>query len=760
MFHRIANLALTAPRLIVTLAALLAVAAVFYGSSVVNSLSAGGFHDRAAESSRAIHLLADKFGHGDLQVVFLITAEQGVQSQAAHTVATQIEKQLRAMPFVGDVRSTWTAPPAGKAGLTSKDGRSGLVIATISGGGTQGQRHAKGFVAGFDHPRDGVTVRVGGSAMAYVQINGHSDHDLLLMEAIAIPLSFAVLVWVFGGLVAAALPVAIGLLAIVGSMAVLRAVTLFTEVSTFAVNLGVALGLALAIDYTLLLLSRFRGERADGADIQEALLVTLATAGRTVVFSASIVASSMAVLLLFPMYFLKSFAFAGVAVVTLTATATLLVTPAALVLLGDRIDALDMRRLWRRMLDRPEPAPQPLQHSFWYRSARFAMRRAFWVGLCMVVLLLALGAPFLGVRWGFPDDRLLPASASARLVGDTLRDDFPTDPSSAVTAVIPEIDGVGSAELDRYAADLSRVADVSSVSAPGATFIAGTRVGPPTAATEIAHGSAFLTISSSAPLFSRASEDQLHALHAVAGPAGHRVQLTGTAQVNHDSAAAINDRLPIVLTLIGAITFVLLFLLTGSVVLPVKALLLNVLSLTAAFGALVWVFQDGHLGGLGTTATGTLVPNIPVLLFCIAFGLSMDYEVFLISRIHEFWLHSGQTRADNDESVALGLARVGRVVTAAALVMSISFAALIGGQVSIVRMIALGLTLAVLMDATLVRMLLVPAFMRVLGRANWWAPPPLDRLHRRFGISEHDASTGAPAGRHAAGARTLPHAGP
>jgi RND superfamily putative drug exporter len=221
-------------------------------------------------------------------------------------------------------------------------------------------------------------------------------------------------------------------------------------------------------------------------------------------------------------------------------------------------------------------------------------------------------------------------------------------------------------------------------------------------------------------------------LHAVPAPSGERVQLTGTAQITHDSAAAINARLPMVLGVIAVITFVQLYLLTRSVMLPLKALLLNVLSLTAAFGALVWVFQDGHLGGLGTTVTGTLVPNIPVLLFCIAFGLSMDYEVFLIARIREYWLQSGQTRADNDESVALGLARVGRVVTAAALVMSISFGALIAGQVSIVRMFGLGLTLAVLMDATLVRMLLVPAFMHVLGRANWWAPHPKVWLHDRL----------------------------
>src|SRR6202011_1027282 len=267
------------------------------------------------------------------------------------------------------------------------------------------------------------------------------------------------------------------------------------------------------------------------------------------------------------------------------------------------------------------------------------------------------------------------------------------------------------------------------------------------AATGIKDGSAFLTVGSTAPLFTHASETQLDRLHAVGTPGGEVVQMTGTAQINRDSSESVTSRLPAVLSVIAAITFVLLFLLTGSVVLPLKALLLNVLSLTAAFGALVWIFQDGHLGAFGTTPTGTLVANMPVLLFCVAFGLSMDYEVFLISRIREYWLDSGRTRTDNDEAVALGLARTGRVVTAAALLMAISFAALIAAQVAFMRMFGLGLTLAVLVDASLVRMLLVPAFMHVLGGWNGWAPKPLARLHERIGISESADEDDPGAGR-------------
>jgi RND superfamily putative drug exporter len=351
-----------------------------------------------------------------------------------------------------------------------------------------------------------------------------------------------------------------------------------------------------------------------------------------------------------------------------------------------------------------------------------------------------------------PDDRVLPHSASAHQLGDQLRNDFSDNSANAATIVVPDAHGLTPYDLDRYAADLSRVPDVSAVSAPSGTFVGGNRVGPPSAATGVAHGSAFFTVSSTAPLFSDSSTTQLGRLHAIPGPAGRSVEMTGTAQINRDSVEAITSRLPLVLGLIAGITFVLLFLLTGSVVLPLKALVLNVLSLTAAFGALVWIFQDGHLGALGTTPTGTLVANLPVLLFCIAFGLSMDYEVFLMSRIREYWVRSRAARpatsdagAGNDESVALGVARTARVITAAALVMSISFAALIAAHVQFMRMFGVGLTLAVVVDATLVRLVLVPAFMRVLGRWNWWAPKPLARLHERFGIDEGGMVVAHPA---------------
>lgn len=751
MLQRIARLAIAAPRRIIGAALLLFVAAAVFGIPVAKSLSPGGFQDPGAESARAIKVLTAKFGQSGQKMLILVTAPAGAHSAQARRVATDLVGDLQRSPLVYNVSSAWTAPPQSAADMVSTDGKSGLIVVNLKGGENHVQTNAQKLADEFVHDRDGVTVRAGGSAMEYAEINKQNQDDLLLMEMIALPLSFLVLVWVFGGLLAAALPMALGALAVVGSMSVLRLVTYTTEVSIFALNLSTALGLALAIDYTLLIVSRYRDELAEGADRDEALIRTMATSGRTVLFSAVTVALSMSATVAFPMYFLKSFAYAGVATVAFVATSSIVITPAAIALLGPRLDALDVRALLRRILHRSDPVRKPVEQLFWYRSSKFVMRRWAPIGLAVIAVLVLLGLPFAGVTWGFPDDRVLPRSASAHQVGDQLRHDFAHDSAASVPIVVPDARGLSPEALDTYAAALSKVPDVSGVSAPGGSFVAGTRVGPPAAATGVADGSALLTVESSAPLFTQASDAQLRRLHQVSGPAGRPVEMAGVAQINRDSVDAVTDRLPLVLGLMAVVTFVLLFLLTGSVVLPVKALMCNVLSLSAAFGALVWIFQDGHLGALGTTPSGTLVANMPVLLFCIAFGLSMDYEVFLMARIREYWVGSGAARpaeplrpaeanAANDESVALGVARTGRVITAAALVMSMSFAALIAAHVSFMRMFGLGLTLAVFADATLVRMVVVPAFMHVMGRWNWWAPGPLARLHERFGISEEVAA--------------------
>lgn len=754
MLQAIARLAIAAPRRIIAAALLAFLASAVFGIPVLNSLSAGGFQDPTSESARATDLLRDKFGQTDQKMLILVSAPDGARSDQARRVATDIVDKLKRSPWVLDVSSAWTSPPQAADQLVSKDNSSGLIVAGLKGGENNAQKYASRLSRELVHDRDGVTVRAGGMAVAYAQINDQNARDLLLMEAIAIPLSFALLVWVLGGVVAAALPIVLGGLAIVGTMSVLRLISFTTDVSTYALDLSIAMGLALAIDYNLLIISRYREELARDEDRDQVLLRTMATAGRTVLFSAITVGLSMAVMALFPMPFLKSSAYAMVVTAVIVAVAAVLVTPAAIALLGPRLDALDARPLVCRMLPRAkwcrDHAHKPVHSLFWYRSTKFVLRHAVPVGLSVVALLLLLGVPFLGVKWGFPDERVLPRSASARQVADTLDNDFPAGWGTAVSVVVPDARGLTPADLDRYAAELSRVPDVSAVTAPTGTFVAGNLAGPPGGGSGIADGSALFTVTSTAPLYSKESATQLDRLHQVAGPAGRSVEMGGLAQVNRDSVDAITKRLPTVLGLIAVITFALLFLLTGSAVLPLQALVCNVLSLTAAFGAMVWIFQDGHLGALGTTANGTLNANIPVLLFCIAFGLAMDYEVFLVSRIHEYWSAAqgtrevrptaAEARADTDESTALGLAGIGRVVTTAAVVMSISFAALIPAHVSFMRMLGLGLTLAVLADATLVRMVLVPASIHLLGRWTWWSPKPLVWLRDRLSTGEAAAA--------------------
>jgi len=728
LFHRIASLALSVPRRIAATALLLFVALAAFGAPVMNELSAGGFQDPASESAQATRLLAEKFGESDQQLLITVAAPGGPGSKEATEVGTDIVKGLRSSPAVHNVSSPWTLPPESAKWLVSRDGHTGLIVASLDGGEDTAQKHAETLCAELVHDRDGVTVRAGGMSMMYSQVNVQSQRDLLVTESLAVPLTFLALVWVFGGLLAAALPVAVGLTAIAGSLAILRAIAAVTSVSVYALNLTTALGFALAIDYTLLITSRYRDERCEGSPPGEALARTVATAGRTVLYSAGTVALSLSVLAIFPLYFLRSFAYAGVATVVFAAAAAVVVTPAMIAWLGLRLDSLDVRRAMRKTLGRPEPVNKPVQQWFWYRSTKFFMRHAVPVGLAVIAALVAIGIPFLHVKWGYTDERVLPESSSARQVGDQLRDGFAHNPSTTIYVVIPDAEGLHPNEFEGYAKRLSTLADVSAVSAPTGIYESGTPVGPPSALAGAADGSAFLTLTTKAQPYSRAAEAQLDQIHATPVPDGRRVLVTGLSQINRDNVTATTSRLPLVLGLIAAITAVLLFLVTGSVVLPVKALALNVLSLSASFGAMVWIFQDGHLDGLGTATTGVLIMNMAVLLFCLAFGLSMDYEMFLISRIREYWEASMKTRDDNDESVALGIAHTGRVITAAALVMSIVFAALIASQVSFMRMFGFGLTLAILADATLIRMILVPAFMRVLGRANWWAPGPLARV--------------------------------
>ena len=711
------------------------------GGSAITRLKSGGFDDPAAESTRAAEVLRDQFGTGDPNLVLLVTAKGGdVDDPAVAAAGETITRRLAAEPDLAQVLSYWAADaPA----LKSADGAQALVLGRITGDEEDLDARAAALTDAYARDDADLRVQVGGQAQVFREVGEQVEADLARAEAIAVPITLLLLVLVFASAVAGILPLAVGGFAIVGTLLVLRVLAQVTDVSVYALNLTTALGLGLAIDYSLFIVSRYREELRAGRDPGDALIVTMRTAGRTVLFSAATVAVSLLALLVFPLYFLRSFGYAGIAVVALAAVGALVVLPALLAVLGRRVDRFRLP-IGRRAAVR-DPGT-----GFWHRIATWVMRRPVPIALAVVAFLVLLGTPFLGVRFGLPDDRVLPASAEGRQVADTIRDNFATDESSALSVVAP---GIGDprahlADIDGYAAALSRLDGVERVDALTGAYADGARLqGPPPAAGAAiapearrfaAADGTWLSVVPSVEPFSEAGEELVAAVRDLPAPLG--AQVTGPSAQLVDTKASLFGLLPVAAAIIALVTFVLLFLMTGSVVIPAKALVLNLLSLTAVYGAMVWVFQDGNLAGvLGFTPTGTIDTSMPVLLFCIAFGLSMDYEVFLLSRIKEEYDRTGDTVA----SVAAGLERTGPIVTTAAALLAIVFVAFATSQVSFLKLFGIGTALAILVDATLIRALLVPAFMRLAGQANWWAPAPLRRLHARVGRSEAPEPSGA-----------------
>jgi len=720
MLSRLARFATVHSRLVLLAGLLIVLAAGAYGSSAVSHLSSGGFTDSSSPSTRADALLSKRFHQGDPNLVFLLQSSAGVDSPAARAVGAGLADDLARQPYVAGVASYWTVPPAARAGFISRDGRSGLVTARVLGDDSMTPKRGAALAARFDGTRDGVSIRAGGLTVANYQISNQISRDLSVAESVAVPLTFVALVFVFGSFVAALLPLAVGGIAIVGTLAVLRLLTLFVPVSVYSLNLTTALGLGLAIDYSLFILSRYREELRKGANGPDAVHVAVRSAGRTVLFSSVTVGLCMAAMLVFPFYFLRSFAYAGLAVVAIAALGAVVVLPALLGALGGRVNAWDVRPAFRRIFKLPTGGDHNYEGGFWRRLAVAVMRRPVAFGVAVIAVLLLLGAPFLSVRFGLPDDRVLPASASSHQVGNVLRSDFDQNDANAVTVVLPSLGDASAAQVSGYAAGLSRVQGAAEVASPEGTFVSGERVA--SFATPVVGGGTYLTLQNNVNPFSSAGQDLVKDVRAVPAPAAALV--TGLAARNLDSLNALGGVLPLALGLIALSTLVVLFTFTRSFLIPVKALVLNVLSLSATFGAMVWIFQEGHLSGLlgGVGATGYLNASMPILMFCIAFGLSMDYEVFLLSRIKEEWDHSDRSVAANTAAVATGLERTGRIVTAAAALISIVFIAVATSQVSFIKLFGVGMALAVLMDATLVRGVLVPAFMRLAGRANWWAP--------------------------------------
>ncbi|MET9487794.1 MMPL family transporter [Nocardia sp. NPDC006630] len=735
LLERIARFAVTRPRAVLAATFLALIVCGILGSTVASHVKAGGFAPPDAESTRATALLGSEFGGAAPNFVLTVDAAGGADSDQAKAAGAALSDRLHARSDIAVVQSYWTTAPDLRTALRSSNGHIALVLARIVGDDTAQQRSADEIVRALPQ-FSGVTVKAGGYATTLRDLNNVSIQDLALAEAIAVPLSAIVLVLVFGSLVAALLPVAIGLVSILTTMALLRILTELTDVSVFALNTTTALGLALAIDYSLFIVSRYREEIDAGNSLEEAAVRAVCTAGRTVLYSALVVVLSLAALIVFPMFFLRSFAYSGLAVVGAAAVASIVVLPAILALLGNRVNALDLRKPVRRWLRLGPVRTVPPQESVWYRMVTAVTRRAVPISLAVLAILLLLGSPFLGIRFGAPDDRAIRAGAtSSREVGDILRTEFTQNPADAVTVVLPGFHGTTEA-LGAYAAELSKVPHASAVLSAAGTYAGGQRLAsaPPGM---LGDAGAVLAVGTALDPYSTAGEQQLDRLRAVPPPVPS--MFAGAAAENLDALHAIGAKVPIAAIWIVLAMFTVLFLFTGSVVLPLKALLMNMLSLTAAFGAMVWVFQDGHLAGpLGFTPTGYLVANVPIMMFCLAFGMSMDYEVFLLSRIREEWLASGGTTEDNTHAVAMGLARTGRIFTAAAVLMAIVLGALVFSRLSFIQLMGLGLAITVLADATLVRCLLVPALMRLMGRWNWWAPRPLRAVHVRIGLTEKE----------------------
>ncbi|MEV0384459.1 MMPL family transporter [Nonomuraea sp. NPDC050643] len=682
-------------RLVLTLALALLIAAGVLAAGTVSGLSLARFEAPGSESDRAQAELADRFGTGSPDMIFLVTAKSGtVDDPAIEAAGRELTARIGRAEGVAESASYWTR--GRPATLRSDDGRRALVVVRVPGDAD----HVRGqvlprLVPEITKGTDLLDVRAGGGEEVFRETVPLARQDFVRAELVVFPLAF-VLLWLYQRRAMAALvPILAGVYAMVIGLALLAGVLPFAEISTFALNLTLAMGLGLGIDYCLFVVQRFREETRRGADRAAAVAGAVEHAGRTVLFSGLTVASSLAVLFALPFDFLRSFAYAGIAVVAGGLVAAVIVLPAVLATAGGTM-------LPKR--DRPERA-----EGFWHALAVGVMRRPILTGGLATVLLLVLASPFLGLRFGVADDRILPPEASSRQTQEIIRQSFPAEETDAIQLVSKETD-----DVTGYAAALSRLPGVAQVDSVAGSYAAGARVGDGDPARFRGQGTWLSVVPSAAAL----ADDPVRLAEAVRSvQPPFEVLVGGYPAELADYRASVVDRLPLVLALMLGVTFLVLFLMTRSVVIPVKATLLNVLSLGVMFGALVWIFQDGNLSGLlGFTPTGTLDPSIPILMLCVAYGLSMDYEVFLLSRIKEEYDRTG----DTEQAVAAGLQRGAPLITAAGGILALTFAAYATAQVTFVQMLGVGMAVAVLVDATVIRAVLVPSLMRLAGPLNWW----------------------------------------
>ncbi len=729
MTGRLSSLALRRPRLVLILAVLCLPLLAVAAGGAEGTLSVGGFTASDAQSTAVARELEARFATAAPNYVLVATTDRGFVSDAEHTAAgTELVDQLRREPGVADVVAPWTfgtLPPGVTNPLVAERGGTAAVALRLAGDEDE-QRATADRLARYAGPRGPFTLTPTGPAEISREAADAVRGDLVRGELLAAPLTLIGLLLLFRGWRAALLPLLVAALTVLATFAGLHLIGRFTTLSVFSLNFSSLLGLGLSVDYCLLVVARFREEREAGAEVRAAATQAARTAGPTVVASAATVALCLAALLAFPVPYLRSFAVAGVLVVTTAALGTLTVVPAALMAAGHRIAPA------------PSAPSAPTGSSsggsgFWGRQATRVMARAGWWAALVTAVLVTAGLPFLRFDASRIDDRALPAGAAARVGADELRASLNPAELSPLTVLVPGIEAGDTEAVEAFSRDLLAVDGVRRVdSAAGFTTPAGTI--PPTRYNErfrptIGGGTWFSVVSVHGPE-TAAAEDVVRSIRARHPEA----RVGGTTAAVLDAVDTVTDRLPVAAGLIAATTLVLLFALTGGVLLAVKGLALNLLSLTCTFGVLVLVFQDGHLGSLlGVTATGRIDVFTPVLVFCIAFGLSMDYQVFLLARITESHRRTGDTAS----AVVEGLARTGRTVTAAAGLLAVAVTALTLSRVATAKMLGVGLTVAVLVDAFAVRATLVPALMRLAGRANWWAPAPLAAARRRLPSLQH-----------------------
>ena len=689
------------------------------GLQVFPALQSSGYNDPNSESTRAFTILKEDFGDHPAELAIILDFHQSVDDPTSESTTKDIVDRIEALEGIDKVDTYYSMGRLDS--LKSADGEAAYAFVTYTDTTAAGRSAVTKLIeTQLGSQIDGVDVYYTGVAAMAVALNESIAQDLSVAESIAIPLSLILLIFVFGSVVAAGLPLIVGGLGILGSFFFIWLATLSTDVSVFALNLLTGMGLGLGIDYSLLIVNRFREERAAGRDVNDAVATTMATAGRTVLFSGLTVAVVTASMIVFPQYFLRSFAYAGIAVVGMAVAGALIALPAVLTLLGDRVNAWRVIRTTKRSTD----------NGAWASLSRFVMKHAV---LVLVVTLAALGGLIaLGssAKFGLVDERILPATAPIAVASEIQRDRFDGQEAKPVSIII---EGATESELASYVEELSNVDHIVRVqSSLGITVDGAT---DPRAASMFAE-------------YDNGDAQRIIAIHDVEARSSDGVALTeqvraidppftvlvgGIAADYADSLNGIAEKLPWVIAWIAISTFILLFLFTGSVVLPIKAVLLNLVSLLATLGLLTWVFLDGNLRELlgGFTLTGSIDASMFILIAVVTFGLSMDYELFLLSRIKE----QHELGMNTTDSVAVGLQRSGRIITAAALVLAANFLPFVTSGVSTVKMLGLGIAFAILLDATVVRALLVPALMKLFGDANWWAPKWMKKIADKAGLS-------------------------